>query len=292
MLKRFLIRLFSLLPPAAPEFIYTVLLRPPPLRWLTNMAIRRMLPERIQRGPATIVLNRSDPVVSGAIILDVYEKAETRFFLRECTEGMTFIDIGANIGYYTAIGIHQVGTRGKVIALEPDPECFTILKQTIAANPGGNVTCYQLAASDTEDIVRLYRSPDNRGDNRLYAYGRNIPFVEVKTCTVDKLLEPHLPFEQCLIKIDIQGAEPAAINGMERTIRTCGRLTIMTEFWPQGIRDYGHDPEAFLERLESLGLRLFRLNPDGSGVEPIADKKLLIKSNTGRHYTTLIAKNH
>ena len=80
------------------EFVYCYLLRPWPLRQITNWTIRKILPKQIQFGEAIVVLNPNDPVVSGALHFGVYEKAETRFFESSCRGGMTFLDVGANIG--------------------------------------------------------------------------------------------------------------------------------------------------------------------------------------------------
>ena len=85
------------------EFVYCYLLRPWPLRQLTNWTIRKLLPKQVEIHGATVVLNPTDPVVSGALHFGVYEKAETRFFQSACRDGMTFLDVGANLGYYTAL---------------------------------------------------------------------------------------------------------------------------------------------------------------------------------------------
>ena len=91
------------------EFVYCYLLRPWPLRQLTNWTIRQLLPRQIEIHGATVVLNPTDPVVSGALHFGVYEKAETRFFQSACRDGMTFLDVGANLGYYTALATRAGG---------------------------------------------------------------------------------------------------------------------------------------------------------------------------------------
>ena len=84
------------------EFIYTVILRPPPLRRFANWILRSSTPKMVNRHGANIVLNSSDPVVSGALTFRVYERAETEFFLNAFRPGMTLLDVEtANIGYYT-----------------------------------------------------------------------------------------------------------------------------------------------------------------------------------------------
>src|SRR5690242_1737917 len=109
------------------EFIYTVVLRPRVLKSLANAIILAVIPARVKRHGAVVVLNPEDPVVSGALATHIYEKPETKFFCQVCRPGMTFLDVGANVGYYTALAIARVGDRGKVIALEPDPENFQYL---------------------------------------------------------------------------------------------------------------------------------------------------------------------
>ena len=161
------------------EFVYCYLLRPWPLRQLTNWTIRKLLPKQVEIHGATVVLNPTDPVVSGALHFGVYEKAETRFFQSACRDGMTFLDVGANLGYYTALAARAVGPNGRVLAVEPDPDSFGYLEQTIAANAVGNVKAFPVAASDAHAMLPLYISTDNRGDNRLYASGEDRPQVEV-----------------------------------------------------------------------------------------------------------------
>ncbi|SVC76482.1 uncharacterized protein METZ01_LOCUS329336, partial [marine metagenome] len=87
-------------------------MRPWPLRQLTNWTIRKLLPKSVRRGDATIVLNPRDPVVSGALFFGVYEKSETNFIQHTLKPGMTVLDVGANIGYYTALAARRVGPNG------------------------------------------------------------------------------------------------------------------------------------------------------------------------------------
>ena len=78
------------------------------------------------------------------------------------------VDVGANVGLYTAMAGMAVGPAGRVVALEPDPECFGVLQQTIRVNVLENVDAVFAAASDSNGTTRLFTSSDNRGDNRLY----------------------------------------------------------------------------------------------------------------------------
>lgn len=275
------------------EFIYCTLLRPRPLRRLANWLIRALLPRTVRYDDAVVVLNPRDPVVSGALFFRVYERGELAFFREACRPGMTFLDVGANIGFYTALASKRIGPSGKIIALEPDPESHGFLKQTIAANNATNATALPIAAAATRGRLKLFVSSDNRGDNRLYQPDTSTTAdwqaVEVETEPVDELLE-RLSVERVdLIKIDVQGAEGSVIAGLEKTIHRSPGLVMMAEFWPHGLRQAGTDPKAFLENLRSLGLELFELTSKGDRV-PLTNFDDLIARHPGRRYTNIIGR--
>ena len=96
------------------EFVYTTLLRPRLLRRAANAAIRVSLPERIRVGGAIVWLNPDDPVVSGALTFGMYERGEIAFFRSRFGADMTLVDIGANVGLYSALALSTPGFRGRV----------------------------------------------------------------------------------------------------------------------------------------------------------------------------------
>ena len=271
------------------EFVYCYLLRPWPLRQLANWTIRKLLPKSVRRGDATIVLNPRDPVVSGALYFGVYEKAETAFIERTLRPGMTVLDVGANIGYYTAMAARRVGPTGRVIALEPDPESFKYLEQTIAANEVGNVVAFQCAAADREAKMTLHISEDNRGDNRLYEPDPKWPKVSVAARPADELLKEAGVETVDFIKIDVQGFEASVIAGLKTTLDQSESLTLIAEFWPKGLRDAGGDPKEFLQQLRAHGLQLHELNSKG-GLAELTDDDDLIARHSGRRYTNLVGR--
>ena len=271
------------------EFIYCYLLRPWPLRQLANWTIRQLLPKSVRRGDATIVLNPRDPVVSGALYFGVYEKAETAFIQRTLKPGMTVLDVGANIGYYTALAARRVGPNGRVIAMEPDPESYEFLQQTIAANEVGNVDSFQCAAAEREASMTLYISHDNRGDNRLYEPDPRWPKVTVPARPADDVLKEAGIDTIDFIKIDVQGFEASVIAGLKTTLDQSPNLTLITEFWPQGLRDAGSDPRDYLKQLRAHGLQLHELNAKG-GLAELADDDQFIARYPGRRYTNLIGR--
>ncbi|MEO5922214.1 MAG: FkbM family methyltransferase [Bryobacteraceae bacterium] len=267
------------------EFIYTVLLWPKPLKRLANALICRIIPAQLDLDGAIVVLNPRDPVVSGALSLGLYEKSETSFFRSVCKPGMTFLDIGANLGYYTALALRVIGS-GSIVALEPDPENFGFLQRTVAADKSALVHCVNKAAGAANGKQTLFTSSSNRGDNRLYSNDLCEGQVEVEACTVDSLLSSLSVESVDLIKIDVQGFEGHVFWGMRDTVRRSANLILLSEFWPYGLESAGTPPLDVLYELEAAGL-LFELTPQGT-LTPIADKAKFIERFPSRHYTNIV----
>src|SRR5215472_10419572 len=128
-----------------------------------------------------------------------------REFLRS---GNCFLDIGANIGWFSVIGSRLVGDQGRVIAVEPDPYNLRLLKRSLRLNGCANVDVFPLALGDRPGRATLYRSPDNQGDHQLAVYSDRPDYVRVRVAVVDELLRGW-PEQFDFIKIDTQGSEAA-----------------------------------------------------------------------------------
>ena len=274
-----------------PEFIYCYILRPWPLRNITNWIIKKLLPIKVKIGKYFLYLNPNDPVVSGAIFFNVYEKSESKFIKSSCFEGMNILDIGAIIGYYTALFSQLAGVNGTVIAVEPDEESYKYLTKSVNSFNYKNVFSFRLAASDTKQKLPLYLSKDNRGDNRLYSTNKKRNSIIVECLTVDELLKNNNIENLDLIKIDVQGYEPKVLKGMRNIVKSSKKLIILSEFWPKGILEAGENPKEFLTTLRKMQFQLFELKKNGSLIilKPCDDEQF-IKKYRGRKYTNIVCK--
>jgi FkbM family methyltransferase len=189
----------------------------------------------------------------------IYEPLTTELVRAELAAGNVVLDVGANIGYYTLIFARGVGPEGRVFAFEPEPGNFALLQENVAANGYRNVTLSRLAASDRAGRARLYLDPVNAGDCRIYDSRDNRPSVEIETVRLDDVFEAS-PERIDLIKMDIQGAEAAALRGMRRLLERHRQVRLVLEFWPYGLQLFGADPEEFLETLCEAGFALWNLN--------------------------------
>ncbi len=282
------------------EFIYTEVLKPGPVKALTNAILLRILPESVRIGPARIYLDPEDPVVSGALTLKVFEPSELRFFQRYCRGRMTLVDIGANIGLYTALAIHNLDPESRIISLEPHPVTYTFLRRNIRVNlalrggDGPHVDAFPLAATPEPSRKELRLNPENRGDNRLY-HGtykgkvENWTSIPVDGRPVDDILAQVGVRQVNFVKIDIQGYEQMAITGFQETLARSPRVLLMSEFWPKGLREAGGDAYAYLELLTRLGFTLYELHEHPRGhITPLGDWDRLIARLPGRRYTNIV----
>ncbi len=283
---------FACMPHWMPEFLYTKVLKPKPLRAPTNWLLRRMIPEQVDLDGVTIALNPIDPIVSGALTLNVYEKLETDYLRSVIKPGMNIVDVGANIGYYTAQFAQATGEQGRVIAIEPAPINQQFLKRTIELNGFENVAVHPVALSAEEGEVDLHLSSDNFGDHRIYNSGkadRGRKTVRVRTTTLEQILQEENIDRVDLIKIDIQGAEVLALPGMTSTLAANENVIMLTEFWPEGMRRAGGDAMQFLTTLaDELNMNIHRLTDGTPALEPVTDLDALIESLPGREYTNLV----
>ena len=166
--------------------------------------------------------------------------------------GMTFVDIGAHVGYHTLLASDAVGPSGRVVALEPEPNNFALLLANLKARGATNVQPVASAAWNKSGNVILRVSPQNSGDHRVYrTVGPGA--IHVPSIALDELLtfEPVVD----VVKSDTQGTDHIAIQGMEATIARC-RPVILAEFWPAGIVAFGDDPLGVLDYYRSMGLTL------------------------------------
>ena len=272
------------------EFVYTVLLKPRLLRRAANAAIRASLPKRVRVGEAIVWLNPDDPVVSGALTFGVYERGEIAFFRSRFGPDMTFVDVGANVGLYSAIALATPGFRGRVLAVEPHSESRLYLQKTLQSNaaPAGAAVICELAASDRPETLTLYENPDNKGDNRLYPDPLLRGEEMVGADSLDSICRRHGISSTQFIKIDVQGAEAKVVRGASGLLAGSADCILMTEFWPYGLARCGADGLDYLEMLRDLGFRLYELSGASGVPAPVASARALVERTQGRRYANLV----
>ncbi len=191
-----------------------------------------------------------------------YEAGESVFLKSALNEGMCFVDVGANLGYFTTLASQAVGEGGTVVSIEPDLYNYKLLHDNVHANRLGNVSLHNLAVGSSPGTGMLSLSTCNLGDHRLYGSDNSRQKVPVRIETIDSLLS-SLGLRPNVIKMDVQGFEYYVAQGMRKTLEDDRLLVVMTEFWPHGIRESGASPQEFFELMKLSGFKASALLPDG-----------------------------
>lgn len=158
-----------------------------------------------------------------------YERNESDFIKRHVSRGMTALDVGANIGYFTTMMAGLVGESGKVIALEPVIDTFHKLSSAVSLNNQRSIVeLHNVAASSGVGSFELGYDIDsfNMGGISLNkeGHGRNRIVQKAETRTIDELVWGR-PID--FIKMDIEGAEGMALDGASETISKNKPIIIM-----------------------------------------------------------------
>ena len=193
----------------------------------------------------------------GLIANGIFEPEETRSILNLIKPGDRFLDIGANVGYYTVLAAECVGSTGQVISVEPDNTNFEILDaNTRIWQQQGRVKIYRFALSDQAGESRLFLSSHNSGMHRLYSSvvctGETI---QVSVVRGDDLQLAPLD----LVKIDIEGFEPRALRGLQETLKASPGIKILSEFSPFSILEAGESPLNWLRWMIAQGFEILAL---------------------------------
>lgn len=260
--------------------------------WLTkpihDYLLRILEPKVPNKGVVSInvmghkmYVDSSDEGVGQPLIkFGVFGELQTKHFKEQIKKGMTVLDIGANIGYYTLIAARLVGDEGKVIAFEPDPTNFALLKKNVEGNGYKNVILVQKAVSNKAGEVKLFLRAGNLAGHHLYDAHDGNKFVTVSAITLDEYLENENLNKIDFVKMDVEGAEWGVLQGMRNLIEKNNDVKIVLEFWPAGMRRFGIGPEKCINELTSRGFILFDIDDSIGKIHP-TDIDRLIQKYTG-----------
>jgi len=232
-----------------------------------------------------ICVRPSDGTVSTAILNDrnyePYLMAEMTPLLKP---GMVVVDVGANIGYQTLMAARHVGPTGRVLAFEPNPDNTILLKESIRRNGFTNIELFPFGVADRSRTIEmlpdgqnstsLVRDPETDGTKRTTPLPPKLSRCHVlQAVALDEFLGDRERID--LIKIDIDGGEPRALQGMEKIIQR-HRPVMFVEYCPQCIRVVCKvAPETMLDFFFDRDYNLYDLNrATGKSSKPMNKEEL------------------
>jgi len=168
---------------------------------------------------------------------------------------MTFVDVGANWGYFTLLAATSVGPGGRLVSLEPDPRLFPILRANVVRNGFTNVATRQVAASDRGgecSFAGFDESSEKWGLSHLIDAPGEGTFT-VATCSVDGLLDELDIQSVDVLKMDIEGAEELALRGMKAGLERRRYKRILLEVHPGLLQQRGRTVADVFGPLRAAG---------------------------------------
>ena len=197
--------------------------------FLRDVLRRRLVKRFVSAIGAPMYVDLTDPGFSRTIFYrGVHEPLATEIVKRELMPGMTAIDIGANMGYYTLSEAQLVGDEGLVLAIEPVPTTFSILRKNVELNQLRNVRLFQVAIGDHDGIAEMYVTEKlnwshlNHGmhhSSRAEDIQKSLrQVIKVPIQTLDSFVTMHQISTVNFLRMDVEGYEIAVFQGGWNTI--------------------------------------------------------------------------
>lgn len=217
-----------------------------------------------------------------------YEPGTTAVVAAVLGPGDIVIDVGAHWGYFTLLAATLCGERGRVFAFEPHPRNHDLLTKNIRVNRLTNVVAIQKAVANHTGTAKLFQARSSAGHSLCsIPPGWRLPHgcpndaIGVDTVALDDFCAQS-SVEPRLIKIDIEGAEPLALAGMQCLIERNPLLVLITEFNPSYLD--AKAAAAFLDQLTACGFDVGIIDDDrrqlAVGPKAAMLKRLLEKETT------------
>lgn len=167
-----------------------------------------------------------------------FEPEETKLFMDEFSKSDVFIDVGANIGFYSCLARQS---QKHVLSIEPLQKNLDFLLDNLLANNWTDVEVFPVGLSNKSGLATLYGASSTgaslidswAGASKIFK--RTIPLT-----TLDTLVGERFNGKQIFIKVDVEGAEYAALKGALNTMKLTPKPTwvveiCLNEYHPDGI---------------------------------------------------------
>lgn len=234
-----------------------------------SWAIRRGLPHVAPGHPVrgdfhdpriSFAADMNQPVARTLFFHGYWEQNVTSVLLHVLRKGQTVIDVGAHIGYWTLLMSQAVGQEGRVLSFEADPTTFGELTGNVRLNGCQNTMLLALAVADASERRRFYTKSITHSDvASLITTEMTAPSIEICTIALDEFLDESGIGCVDLVKLDIEGGEMYALQGLAAGIQSRRYKRILLELHPAQIATAGLTSRELLNMFSDSGYRCFRI---------------------------------
>lgn len=216
-------------------------------------------------------LSLKDWIQKQIYFLGYYDKIGIDCLKHHVKNGDVFIDIGANIGSYSLIASKEVGESGKVIAFEPINSIYSKLKKNIELNEAKNIEILPLAVYNEKKQINLFCSNlENEGMSSIIENDQCSGKIEtVEAIKLDNFINENNIQKVDFIKIDIEGAELPALQGMVETI-TKNLPLVLIEISESVLTNAIYSADDIINFFKNHNYQLFQIKENGF-TQPLTD---------------------
>ena len=217
-----------------------------------------------------------------SMYFDLYEMGVRFSMQRFLRCGDTFIDVGAKIGYISALAAGFVGITGQIHSFEPVAKPFGKLKKFAEINSEYKIFSNQVALSDQQGNAPMYIAKEGMGYSTmirdLLGSMKQLETINVPVGRLDSYIEEHALHTIRIIKIDVDGYEFLVLKGLENFFRNTRDLpVIICEICPSAVSLSGSSLDELLQYMAQFSYVPF---------EVINPSKELNQETIARQWTT------
>jgi len=188
------------------------------------------------------------------LLTGTYEPEVTATVRALLAPGMRFVDVGANVGYYSLIGAQAVGAAGHVYAFEPERQVFKYLELNARRNAIPQLTLICKALADTTGSMPFISSA-LEGGFLSFSSASLAMTGSVDTVRLDQFFSDAGWPAIDLIKLDVEGAEGSVLAGMSELSTRNPKLQVIMEFNVVAMHRARSSPAHISSLLRQLGFR-------------------------------------
>jgi FkbM family methyltransferase len=248
-----------------------------PFQWLTTLL---GIPRNVRLPFGSRWVARND--ASGRMILrGRFENVESRFVEGFLKPGMVVLDVGAHHGYYTLLASQKVGAHGRVIAFEPSPRDRSRLLQHLRLNGCANVQVEETALGEADGRAELYVVKGKEtGCNSLRppAVSEATDATQVRVTRLDDYIRDHDLPRVDFLKMDVEGAELAVLQGATEFLERRPRPVIFCEVQDMRTRAWGYAAREIVALLRGKDFRWYIPLADGA-MRPLGPDQIEFDGN-------------
>jgi FkbM family methyltransferase len=219
-----------------------------------------------ERGDRMIVDTRDQMISPGLLCWGGWEPGTAMALDQHLKPGMRWIDIGANIGYFTVLGRKIVGPTGFTLAFEANPNTYSLLVDNMNLNWfWDGIKLEQKAVYHTSGMLdfvapmkyAVNATLANKAVSSWKSAQDHVDLFSVESIRLDDYLSSDEHID--LIKIDIEGGELGAIQGAKRTLERLPNIKLMIEWSPNQMYEFGFKPLELISEIKSHGFKVSML---------------------------------